>query len=61
MPTKYIGYVALLLLMQLIPARGVAQTTVKGMVLDSITGEGLPFVSVLLKGTNQGTTTDADG
>ena len=61
MPTKYIGYIALLLLMQLIPARGVAQTTVKGMVLDSITGEGLPFVSVLLKGTNQGTTTDADG
>mgnify|MGYP000635623472 CR=1 FL=1 len=61
MPTKYIGYVALLLLMQLIPARGVAQTTVKGIVLDSITGEGLPFVSVLLKGTNQGTTTDADG
>ena len=38
-----------------------AQTSVKGLVTDSITGEGLPFVSVFLKGSTQGTTTDADG
>lgn len=38
-----------------------AQTSVKGVVTDSITGEGLPFVSVFLKGTTQGTTTDANG
>lgn len=34
---------------------------VKGLVRDSITGEPLPYVSVLLKGTTIGTTTDMDG
>ena len=34
---------------------------VKGVVRDSITGEPLPYVSVLLKGTTIGTTTDMDG
>ena len=34
-------------------------TTVKGRVL-SETGEGLPGVNVLVKGTSNGTTTDAD-
>ncbi len=36
-------------------------TIIKGMVTDSITGETLPFVSIILKGTTIGTTTDLDG
>lgn len=37
------------------------QTTIKGMVTDSITGEGLPYVSIIFKGTTLGTATDGDG
>lgn len=37
------------------------QTVVKGMVTDSATGEALSYASVMLKGTNTGVTTDADG
>ena len=33
-------------------------TIIKGIVTDSITGEALPYVSVLLKGTTRGTATD---
>ena len=35
--------------------------TIKGSVTDSITGEPLPYVAVLLKGTTIGGTTDLDG
>ncbi|AWW32338.1 SusC/RagA family protein [Echinicola strongylocentroti] len=35
--------------------------TVKGTVTDTDSGEPLPFVNVLLKGTTKGTTTDIDG
>ena len=35
--------------------------TVKGTVTDAGTGEGIPFASVMLKGTMSGTATDADG
>lgn len=35
--------------------------TIKGTVTDSITGEPLPYVAVLLKGTTIGGTTDIDG
>ncbi|GAB3274152.1 DUF5686 and carboxypeptidase-like regulatory domain-containing protein [Larkinella harenae] len=39
-----------------------AQTTVvKGVITDARTGEGLPFVSVLIPGTTIGTSADADG
>ncbi len=38
-----------------------AQTTIKGSVKDSITGEPLPYVSIILKGTTIGNTTDLDG
>jgi hypothetical protein len=34
---------------------------VSGMVKDQETGEALPFVNVMIKGTNFGTTTDIDG
>ena len=33
----------------------------EGMVTDSLTGEALPYVSVYLKGTSEGSTTDARG
>ncbi|MCD7977924.1 MAG: DUF5686 and carboxypeptidase regulatory-like domain-containing protein [Tannerellaceae bacterium] len=40
---------------------GSQNTTIKGFVTDSITGEPLPFVAVLLEGTTNGTVTDDDG
>ena len=36
-------------------------TVVRGLVTDSITGEALPYVSLILEGTTTGTTTDLDG
>ena len=33
---------------------------IKGIVTDSITGEPLPYVAVILKGTTIGATTDLD-
>ncbi|MDO4162986.1 MAG: DUF5686 family protein [Bacteroides sp.] len=36
-------------------------TIVEGLVTDSITGEGLPYASVILKGTTIGASTDGDG
>lgn len=36
-------------------------TLIKGTVTDSISGEGLPYVSLIFKGTSIGTSTDADG
>ncbi len=38
-----------------------AQTTVKGVVVDAASSLGLPGVSVLVKGTSKGATTDFDG
>ncbi|TXE09109.1 SusC/RagA family TonB-linked outer membrane protein [Gelidibacter salicanalis] len=38
-----------------------AQTTVKGVVVDAASSLGLPGVSVLVKGTSKGVTTDFDG
>lgn len=37
------------------------ETIIKGMVTDSITGEGLPFASLIFKGTTHGTATDMNG
>ncbi len=36
-------------------------TTISGIVTDSITGETLPYVSIIYKGTTTGTATDLDG
>lgn len=58
---KYISLLIILLVGGSFFSQTNAQTSVKGLVTDSITGEGLPFVSVFLKGSTQGTTTDADG
>src|SRR5690606_8074282 len=38
-----------------------AQTTVKGVVVDAASSLGVPGVSVLVKGTSTGVTTDFDG
>ena len=35
--------------------------TVTGNVTDASTGEGIPFASVIVKGTTQGVAADADG
>lgn len=36
-------------------------TTIKGIVTDSVSGEALPYVSIIFKGTTLGTATDDDG
>ena len=36
-------------------------TIIRGVVTDSITGEGLPYVSLIFKGTTIGTATEGDG
>ncbi len=38
-----------------------AQQTITGTITDAVTGEGLPGVNVLIKGTTTGTVTDFDG
>ena len=38
-----------------------AQNTITGTITDAVTGEGLPGVNVLIKGTTTGTVTDFDG
>lgn len=43
------------------PSVKAAAITVQGRVTDAEKGEGLPGVNVLVKGTTNGTTTDADG
>ena len=35
-------------------------TIIRGVVTDSITGEGLPYVSLIFKGTTIGIATDGD-
>lgn len=37
------------------------QTVLKGKVVDAISNEAMPFVNVIVSGTNTGTTTDIDG
>lgn len=40
---------------------GAQDITLKGIVTDSITGEGLPYASLILEGTTVGTATDGEG
>ena len=45
----------------LITSFGQAQEAIiRGIVTDSISGEGLPYASLIYKGTNIGTATDMD-
>jgi TonB-linked SusC/RagA family outer membrane protein len=43
------------------PAEGVQQQIVTGTVTDNASGDPLPGVNIIIKGTSQGTTTDANG
>ncbi|MFM1878578.1 MAG: TonB-dependent Receptor [Bacteroidota bacterium] len=45
----------------LIPVLGFSQIRVSGTVTSGVTGEPLPGVSIVVAGTNNGTTTDFDG
>ncbi|WP_460880512.1 carboxypeptidase-like regulatory domain-containing protein [Pontibacter rugosus] len=51
----------LLLLFILVAMASQAQTRLAGQVLDVATGEALPFVSIYIKNTSIGTSTDLDG
>ena len=50
-----------LTLLVLLPACLFGQSTVRGVVIDSLTQEPLPLATVYVNGTTQGTTTDNDG
>ena len=52
---------AALLHQRRVAAEPTKTTIVRGRVVDKATGEGLPGVTVLLKGTSQGVVTQADG
>lgn len=54
-------HVALILLSMALYFPLQAQLTVTGVVKDSVNNDGMPGVSILVKGTNTGTTTDNDG
>lgn len=51
----------LLFLLLLLPLSVLAQSTVSGIVTDTSSGQPLPGVNVIIKGTTKGTTTDFDG
>jgi len=51
----------LLSMLMLLPFAMFAQQTVKGKVLEKSTGQPLPGVNIIVKGTTNGTTTDFDG
>lgn len=53
--------IALLLLVLVCHFPALAQTIIKGVVTDAKTGEPLPFVSVSIKGTTSGTSSDVQG
>ena len=58
---KYKTYIIILLL-ALIGCKAHAQeSTLRGTVTDSITGEGLPYASLIYRGTLTGTATDDEG
>ena len=54
---KYIYILGLLLF----GLQSQAQTTVKGRVIDGTTGEAMPYVNVIFKGTSIGASTNFDG
>ncbi len=48
-------------IMLLVTVMSFAQIRVTGVASDATTGESLPFITIQVKGTTQGTTTDMDG
>ena len=57
-PTWLLTIIALLLMS---PVAVDAQNQIRGIVVDSLTGETLPYASVVLKGTSRGAKTDMEG
>src|SRR5690349_10994810 len=57
----YLLWSKILFLLLVTTAMTFAQTTVKGKVTDARTGEGVIGANVMVKGTAQGTITDANG
>ncbi len=54
--------IKIILLLIFIPVALFAQkATLKGKIVDAVSNEPLPFVNVIVSGTNTGTTTDLDG
>ncbi len=58
---KTIWLPVFLLLLMSGPLQALAQTIIKGTVTDAVSGDPMPFVSVSIKGTTSGTTTDVKG
>jgi iron complex outermembrane receptor protein len=54
-------YKKLLVLLLILPLSMLAQSTLTGMVTDQASGQPMPGVNVLIKGTAKGATTDFDG
>src|SRR5688572_18641186 len=57
----YLQWSKILFLLLLTTGLALAQSTVKGKVTDARTGEGVAGANVIVKGTTQGTITDANG
>jgi hypothetical protein len=51
----------ILLLIAWGPLQAIAQTLVKGVVTDATRGDKLPGVSIVVKGTSTGTSSNVDG
>ena len=51
----------LLLALLLVSSVAFAQKKVTGVAVDGTTNEPLPFITIQVKGTTQGTTSDMDG
>lgn len=58
---KHLIHFLLVAVLSICSAAAFAQTTVKGQLVDSETGEPLVGAAVMVEGTSQGTVTDIDG
>ena len=58
---RFTYYLMVLFTFLAVPALAQQEITVAGKVIDSLDGQGIPGVSVLIKGTTKGTQTDASG
>ena len=58
---KHLIHFLLVAVLSVFSAAAFAQTTVRGQLVDSETGEPLVGASVMIEGTSQGTVTDIDG
>ena len=58
---KHLIHFLLVAVLSICSAAAFAQTTVRGQLVDSETGEPLVGAAVMIEGTSQGTVTDIDG